>query len=85
MRYGWSLFVLLALLCCGCPNAPHNAKVILKYHDEIANDGSVARNVWTTLEVIDLNCRAKFYGDWGNTGDVFTIYWCKGNGWTLLP
>jgi len=69
-----ALAVLSIALLCGCSSEPHKAKIICHEYDEDANDGAVSRNCKTTIEVVDTGHRMIWTGNYGPTGDVFTVY-----------
>lgn len=76
---------LLLLLAAGCSGSvSHKAQVILVCFEQEANDGAVAENYKTTLEVLDTNHRMIWNGNFGNTGDVFTVYRLTGGTWSNL-
>ena len=73
-RITTALVALSVALLCGCSSEPHKAKIICHDYDEHANDGAVSRNCRTTIEVLDTGHRMIWSGNYGPTGDVFTIY-----------
>ena len=68
------LIILSKLLLTGCSSKPYKAKIICHDFAEHANDGAVSKNCQTTIEVIDTGHRMIWPGNYGNTGDVFTVY-----------
>jgi hypothetical protein len=78
-----ALLAIAAILAVGC-GEPHKARIVCLEYSEDANDGTVARNCRTTLEVLDTGHRMIWPGRYGNTGDVFTVYQIV-DGWSDKP
>lgn len=70
-----SIVVAVAMVAmCGCKVVAHKAKVILHETREEGESRVLTHNVYTTIECQDTGHRLIWQGNWGNTGDIFTIY-----------